>query len=96
VIDAEAMEASAERLLRGAESLERSVDGTVKLSAPPGLVDAFVVPILPALRKAHPNLVLELFLVSHRVLRQVPRVDAVWRFLDAHFTSASEPARLKG
>ena len=235
VIDAEAMEASAERLLRGAESFERSVEGTVKLSAPPGLVDAFVVPILPALQKAHPNIVLELdarvgvvdltrreadialrtlpprgaeliqkrliqthsvvagtpalvrslgmlkswadvpfiqwgedlahlpqsrwvrekakgcrvvlissnfatqiaaarlglgllvvprpyldvygleepkmsrllrettaniaqdelFLVSHRVLRQVPRVDAVWRFLDAHFTSGTRPTRAK-
>lgn len=57
--DAEAMEASAERLTRGAESFERHVEGTVKLSAPPGLVDAFVVPALPLLQKAHPRIVLE-------------------------------------
>lgn len=58
--DAEAMEASAERLLRGAESFERRVEGTVKLSAPPGLVDAFVVPLLKQLKETHPGIVLEL------------------------------------
>ena len=35
----------------------------------------------------------ELWLVTHRALRSVPRVDALWRFLDERFTSAAVRAR---
>ncbi len=58
--DAEAMEASAASFVSGAEGFERKVEGRVRLSVPPGLADAFVVPILPALQARHPKVVLEL------------------------------------
>ncbi len=58
--DAEAMEASARSLVAGAESFERTVEGKVRISVPPGLADAFVVPVLPALLAAHPGLTIEL------------------------------------
>lgn len=58
--DAEAMEASATSFVSGAEAFERKVEGKVRLSVPPGLADAFVVPVLPALHARHPGVVLEL------------------------------------
>lgn len=58
--EAEAMEASAARFVAGAEGFERTVEGRVRLSAPPGLVDAFVVPALEPIVRAHPALVVEL------------------------------------
>jgi DNA-binding transcriptional LysR family regulator len=35
----------------------------------------------------------ELWLVAHRALRAVPRVDALWRFLDAHFATSRDAER---
>lgn len=57
--EAEAMELAAERFVTGAEGFERTVEGRVRLSAPPGLADAFVLPLLPALARAHPKLIVE-------------------------------------
>jgi DNA-binding transcriptional LysR family regulator len=45
---------------RDAHSFERVAEGTVRLSAPPGLADAFVVPALVRLRRRHPRIRLEL------------------------------------
>lgn len=58
--EAEAMEASAQRFVTGAEGFERAIEGRVRLSVPPGLADAFVVPALPALLEAHPGIVVEI------------------------------------
>lgn len=51
--EAEAMELAADRFVTGAEGFERTIEGRVRLSAPPGLVDAFVLPMLPDLARAH-------------------------------------------
>lgn len=58
--EAEAMEASAASFVAGAEAMERKVEGRVRLSVPPGLADAFVLPVLPALLGRHPALVVEI------------------------------------
>lgn len=58
--EAEAMEASANRFAHEAVSFEREVEGRVCLSAPPGLVDAFIVPLLPALIARFPRLTIEI------------------------------------
>jgi DNA-binding transcriptional LysR family regulator len=57
--EAEAMELAADRFVTGAEGFERAIEGRVRLSAPPGLVDAFVLPVLPDLARTHPALVVE-------------------------------------
>lgn len=58
--EAEAMEASAQRFVTGAESFERAVEGKVRISVPPGLADVFVVPALPELVARHPGLTVEI------------------------------------
>ena len=45
---------------RDAQSFERVAEGTVRLSVPPGLAEAFVVPALVRLRKRHPRIRIEL------------------------------------
>lgn len=57
---AEAMEAAHGRLRRDASSVEREVEGVVRLSVAPGMADTFIAPALPALRALHPKLCLEL------------------------------------
>ena len=52
---------------RDAHSFERVAEGTVRLSAPPGLSDAFVVPALVRLRKRHPRIRVELDASMHFV-----------------------------
>ncbi len=52
---------------RDAHSFERVAEGTVRLSAPPGLADAFVVPALVRLRKRHPRIRVELDASMHFV-----------------------------
>ena len=57
---AEAMEAGASGFARDAESFEREVEGRVRVTAPPGLADAFVAPLLVELHARHPRLTIEL------------------------------------
>jgi DNA-binding transcriptional LysR family regulator len=57
---AEAMAGAAANFLHGADTLERDVQGVVRLSCPPGLIDAFIVPRLPELRAKYPGIVMEL------------------------------------
>ena len=52
---------------RDAHSFERVAEGTVRLSAPPGLAEAFVVPALVRLRKRHPRIRVELDASLHFV-----------------------------
>jgi len=53
---AEAMEHAAHGFVRGVEALEREVEGEVRLSAPPGLVDHFLAPALAELCDRYPRL----------------------------------------
>jgi DNA-binding transcriptional LysR family regulator len=57
---AEAMELAANRFARGTEQFERLPQGNVRISCPPGLADAFVLPVLPALRKQYPAIQIEI------------------------------------
>ncbi len=57
---AEAMEAAHARLTRDATARERAVEGVVRLAVAPGMADAFIAPVLPALRARHPGLRIEL------------------------------------
>lgn len=57
---AEAMEAAHGRFTRDASDVESGVEGVVRISAAPGMADAFVVPALARLRARHPRLRLEL------------------------------------
>lgn len=56
---AEAMEAAALRFTAGVAGFERAVDGVVRLSAPPGVADSFLGPVLPELRRRYPGVRLE-------------------------------------
>lgn len=53
---AEDMERASHALLREADGLEREVEGVVKLSAPPGVAEAFVTPALVEVMRRHPKL----------------------------------------
>ncbi len=57
---AERMEAAAMAFVRETEGFERSVEGRVRLTAPPGIADVFIPQFLPELKKRHPKLVLEI------------------------------------
>ncbi|WP_394844989.1 LysR family transcriptional regulator [Pendulispora brunnea] len=57
---AEAMEAAHGRLTRDASDLEAEAEGVVRLSAAPGMADAFVAPALVRLRAKHPKIDIEL------------------------------------
>jgi DNA-binding transcriptional LysR family regulator len=57
---AETMEAAHARLTRDASDIERAAEGTVRLSAAPGLADLFVAPALVRLRARYPKLRIEL------------------------------------
>jgi DNA-binding transcriptional LysR family regulator len=57
---AEEMEQAHGRFSRDASHFERAVEGTVRLSVPPGLAEAFVGPALVRLRGHHPGLRIEL------------------------------------
>lgn len=57
---AEDAENAAFAVARIAEGLERSPEGTVRITAPPLLVDAFLAPAMPGFRKRFPALTLEL------------------------------------
>ena len=57
---AEEMAAAHARFLDDASGLEREAEGTVRLSVPPGLAEAFVAPALVRLRAKYPRLHVEL------------------------------------
>jgi DNA-binding transcriptional LysR family regulator len=57
---AERMEAAAFEFARESEGFERSIEGRVRLTAPPGIAEVFIPQFLPELKKRHPKLVLEL------------------------------------
>jgi DNA-binding transcriptional LysR family regulator len=66
-VRAEEVEASHARLLRAVSALEQVAEGTVRLSVPPGMADAFIVPVLRRLRAQHPRISLELDTSLHAV-----------------------------
>lgn len=53
---AEGMERAAQGFMHGLEGFEVEVEGIVRITAPPGLVDSFLAPALPELCDAHPRL----------------------------------------
>jgi DNA-binding transcriptional LysR family regulator len=57
---AEEMAEAHSRLARDASALERSPEGRVRLSVPPGMADAFVVPSLVRLRRDYPGIQVDL------------------------------------
>lgn len=72
---AEAMEAAANGAYRSIEGLEREIEGEVRITAPPGLVDRFFSPFIAKLRRAHPRLRIQ-------VLSQVGYADLARREAD--------------
>jgi DNA-binding transcriptional LysR family regulator len=57
---AEGIEAAHARLVRDASAAETIAEGTVRVSVPPGVADAFVAPLLVRLRARHPRISIEL------------------------------------
>jgi DNA-binding transcriptional LysR family regulator len=57
---AEEMERSATRFAAAGAQVETAVEGTVRLTVPPGIADVFVAPRLAELHARHPRLVVEL------------------------------------
>lgn len=57
---AEAMERAALELAGGAQTFEREIEGVVRVSAPPGVAELILTPLLPALRAKHPRLRMDL------------------------------------
>jgi DNA-binding transcriptional LysR family regulator len=57
---AEEMAQAHARLFKEVSSFERAAEGTVRLSVPPGLADALVVPALVRLRGKHPGIRVEI------------------------------------
>ena len=56
---AEDMERASHLFHREIDGLEREVEGVVRLSAPPGVAESFVVPAVVELRERHPRLSFE-------------------------------------
>lgn len=57
---AEEMELAASRFATAGAKAETEVEGTVRLTVPPGLADVFIAPALARLHERHPKLVVEL------------------------------------
>lgn len=57
---AEDMERASHSLQRELDGLEREVEGVVKISAPPGVGEAFLTPALSEVMRRHPKLRLEI------------------------------------
>ncbi len=57
---AEAAEAAMLRFVQAADGVETEVQGTVRMSMPPGVADTLLVPLLPRLLARHPQLRLEI------------------------------------
>ena len=94
---AEEIEHAVARFASEAEGLERAVAGLVRIACPPDVAEVIVAPLVPEPSLSHYGLVPprtsaalrdgpawpqdELFLVTHRALRKVPRVRVVWDLL---------------
>lgn len=59
-IAARAMDTSALAFVRASENFERRIEGLVRVSAPPGVTEGLVVPMLPRLAARYSRIVLEL------------------------------------
>lgn len=57
---AEEMELAAVRFAAAGARTETEVEGTVRLTVPPGIADTFIAPAIVQLRERHPKLVIEL------------------------------------
>ncbi len=57
---AEAMEVAASSFVHGAEAFERLAEGAVRVTCPPGLADAFVLPALAGLKRRYPGITVEI------------------------------------
>ncbi len=57
---AEEMELAALRFATAGTAVETAVEGTIRLSVPPGIADAFVAPALAKLHDRYPKLVIEI------------------------------------
>ncbi len=57
---AEEVELGIARFTAATTEVETTVEGVVRLTAPPGVADTFVAPLLPELHMKHPRLVIEL------------------------------------
>jgi DNA-binding transcriptional LysR family regulator len=57
---AEEMEQSLARFAAAVDAVETLAEGVVRLTAPPGVADAFVAPLLARFREAHPRVRVEL------------------------------------
>jgi len=87
---------SPERIVLRSNSISAQIQAVraglgVKLEARPfaALAGLAELPMARALRKALPPLpTAEIWLVGHRALRRVPRIDAVWRFFEERIRSA--------
>ena len=65
----------------------------VGLVPAPSLAHYGLVPLDPAGLSATPPPGIELYLVTHRALRRVPRVAALWEALDAYQATIDEARR---
>lgn len=105
---AEAMEAALGRLARDVSGLEASAEGIVRLSVAPGMADAFVAPLLPALRQRHPKIRIEIDASTRAVdiarheadlaLRSIKPAGSelvVTRLLTARWVAMASPSRVK-
>lgn len=65
----------------------------VGLIPAPSLAHYGLAPLDPAGLTTSPPPGIELYLVTHRALRRVPRIAAVWEALDAHLATLEAPHR---
>ena len=60
LVHAEEVEQGVARFAAATTQIETGVEGVVRITAPPGIADSFVAPLLPELCAMHPALVIEL------------------------------------
>lgn len=72
--DAHAAEEAIAQMARVAAGLETAAEGTVRLTVPPTLTEAFIIPLLPELGRRHPKLSLEV--ISSTTLVDLTRREA--------------------
>ncbi len=60
LVPAEEAERGMMSIALAANGLEAHVEGTVRITAPPGMIDLFLAPVLVELHRSHPRLVIEL------------------------------------
>jgi DNA-binding transcriptional LysR family regulator len=60
LVHAEEAERGMTNLAMAASGFDERVEGTVRITAPPGLIEIFLAPLLATLHKLHPRLVIDL------------------------------------